>query len=480
MLRARVPYAETRCANSPRGHPRSFRTGSCRLPASANLARFLPVVKHDLTTVLGDPLTWYALGFALITAAAVGALVAAWRRFRRRRKTRERLKRARQAELRAAGLLRRLGYRVLGAQVLGELRYRCDGAACTAVLRADYLVRRHRRRYVVEVKSGACAPSLEHIPTRRQLLEYSIAFDADGVALLDMESESLRFVEFISGHRAMCSGPRLSWLAFAALAAFALAIGVLGCAAPSPVLGTGSTTPVRGVEGTTGFAWRQPLGDLQAARQLPTTAPAPSLGAGGVPVVALRTGLRADLDLGLSAIGPAARVDLRKRWVTRDSVTQLSWFFAPELMSGRIHASAIDDPSEKLRGARASCSLPLWFAISAGGIYEMWLGPRLRGALHRADGETLGPPSPDREAEGITSQPVAIEQRAALLSPGGVVGMAIGWSGVHLLAELAADYEWWFIDSSDEGLSAQRRQQRGWALTPAVALRWRLGPWSRP
>lgn len=60
-----------------------------------------------------------------------------------------------------------------------------DGAPVDLELRADRIVARRRRRFVAEVKSGTRAPRIAHGPTRRQLLEYRLAFDVDGMLLVD-------------------------------------------------------------------------------------------------------------------------------------------------------------------------------------------------------------------------------------------------------------------------------------------------------
>jgi hypothetical protein len=77
-------------------------------------------------------------------------------------------------------------------------------------VRADYVVGVSGRRYVAEVKTGVFAPRLETAATRRQLLEYRIAFDVDGVLLVDAETERVRLIEFPLPPAAP-AGP-LAWL----------------------------------------------------------------------------------------------------------------------------------------------------------------------------------------------------------------------------------------------------------------------------
>lgn len=142
--------------------------------------------------------------------------------------------RAVEGEAGAAALLERAGYSVLERQVPGSWTVRADGEPITFGLRADYLVARAGRRYIAEVKTGRMAPRLSHGPTRRQLLEYSAAFDVHGVILVDADVETITHVEVdLFGDRA----PRRSWwsralmLAVAALLFFSIGV-VVGSATP--------------------------------------------------------------------------------------------------------------------------------------------------------------------------------------------------------------------------------------------------------
>jgi len=46
------------------------------------------------------------------------------------------------------------------------------------------------------VKTGAHAPRIETSATRRQILEYRVAFDVDGVVLVDAEAGSVHEITF--------------------------------------------------------------------------------------------------------------------------------------------------------------------------------------------------------------------------------------------------------------------------------------------
>lgn len=120
-----------------------------------------------------------------------------WRTARRRK----RAYRARRGELVARDLLEQWGFTVLAAQVPAVCEYWCDGRMLEASLRADYLVERRSRRYVAEVKTGSVVTSLDHAPTRRQLLEYQIAYRTEGVLLVNVERGELQNVRFHASQR---------------------------------------------------------------------------------------------------------------------------------------------------------------------------------------------------------------------------------------------------------------------------------------
>ncbi|MCB9628114.1 MAG: hypothetical protein H6725_12120 [Sandaracinaceae bacterium] len=159
-----------------------------------------------------------AAGVLLALTAVLVALVA--RKLVRSLRARRRAARSVRGERRAAALLAAHGFRVLDAQLSLTYAPVLGGQPFPVLLRADYLVSRRGKRYVAEVKTGERAPSLAHAPTRRQLLEYSVAFDVDGVLLVDVEAGLVQDVEFPRGGLS-ASGWRLGPLV--ALAALLLA-----------------------------------------------------------------------------------------------------------------------------------------------------------------------------------------------------------------------------------------------------------------
>ncbi len=132
-----------------------------------------------------------SIGLALVLAAT-----ARWRRWARRRAILARVTRAGEGELRAALWLEELGYEITGAQVAIEYPVVVDERVVSVSLRADYLVQKDGARYVAEVKTGQVAPRIETAATRRQLLEYRVAFAVDGILLVDAEAELVHVVTF--------------------------------------------------------------------------------------------------------------------------------------------------------------------------------------------------------------------------------------------------------------------------------------------
>lgn len=142
-------------------------------------------------------LAWSSAWPLLLLMAAVACGAWALRRLGRLRRSRL-AKRSLDAERAACKLLRSNGYDVVdtGARQLWPVIH--GGRRLDVTLRADILVRRGGRRFVAEVKSTKMVADLRHGPTRRQLLEYAVAYGCDGVLLVDMhggEVEEVRFPE---------------------------------------------------------------------------------------------------------------------------------------------------------------------------------------------------------------------------------------------------------------------------------------------
>ena len=137
----------------------------------------------------------------LAVVAVVAAILALWiasvlRRWRGSARAKRRAARAGAGEDRAAALLEDAGFRVVARQARVAWAPLVDGEPLVTELRADYLVEAGDAVYVAEVKTGDQAPKLTTAATRRQLLEYHVAFAADGVLLVCPERGAIQRVEF--------------------------------------------------------------------------------------------------------------------------------------------------------------------------------------------------------------------------------------------------------------------------------------------
>ena len=166
-----------------------------------------------------------AVAALAVAIALTQALVHAVRRGLKGQRMALRMQRAARGEARAPAWLEAHGYTVLGAQVAVEHPVQVDDRVVTVALRADYLAEKDGARFVVEVKTGALAPRIETSATRRQILEYRIAFDVDGVVLVDAETGNVHEVTFPALDR--LANARRSSSGWGALAAAAVLVLVL-------------------------------------------------------------------------------------------------------------------------------------------------------------------------------------------------------------------------------------------------------------
>jgi Holliday junction resolvase-like predicted endonuclease len=135
----------------------------------------------------------WALGIVLVLAVLFGFWLQRWWYWRGRAKKRQA---GLVAEEQAAKLLKKAGYRVLESQVVGEVELELNGERCVCEIRLDYVVEREGEEWLVEVKSGSRAPDPTSPTTRRQLLEYCLAFETDRILLVDMEEREIHEVVF--------------------------------------------------------------------------------------------------------------------------------------------------------------------------------------------------------------------------------------------------------------------------------------------
>lgn len=141
---------------------------------------------------------WIVVLAAVLVLLLVGAALQAWFAALSDRATRsQRALEAQAGEREGRVLLEAAGYRVLGEQVRLGWSYELNGEIVEALLIADFLVERRGRRYVADAKTGGAA-SLRNIATRRQLLEYQLAFDVTAVLLVDLERRAIHELRFLA------------------------------------------------------------------------------------------------------------------------------------------------------------------------------------------------------------------------------------------------------------------------------------------
>lgn len=88
------------------------------------------------------------------------------------------------------------GYAIVDRQVRCLWWMEVDGEEEEVELRADLLVEKDGERFIAEVKTGTHAPNPTFPPTRRQLLEYRLAFDPYRLLLVDADAGEIREVCF--------------------------------------------------------------------------------------------------------------------------------------------------------------------------------------------------------------------------------------------------------------------------------------------
>lgn len=135
-------------------------------------------------------LIWLVLGVAL------ALLFVSWSRDKWTRHQRRAVaRRAQSGENRAEKLLAQRGYTILDAQVRRPVVMSVDGKRVESFIKADYLVRKDGRDFLVEVKTGKQA-NVRLPNVRRQLFEYQNIFQTDGILFIDMNKYDIIEVAF--------------------------------------------------------------------------------------------------------------------------------------------------------------------------------------------------------------------------------------------------------------------------------------------
>ena len=130
-----------------------------------------------------------------------------FRRWRTKAIQIKQLRRGKELENDARPFLVKKGFQILGEQVEIIHDYEVDGHPESSTIVVDYLVKKRSKVYIVEVKSGVSATSIQNGATRRQILEYDFVMKNDGVILLDMEHQQMHRVRFFP----KASAARIRW-----------------------------------------------------------------------------------------------------------------------------------------------------------------------------------------------------------------------------------------------------------------------------
>ncbi len=155
-------------------------------------------------------------------------------------------------------------------------------------------------------------------------------------------------------------------------------------------------------------------------------------------------------DLGVRAVGGALALALRHAFLLGEN-TRLIGGLTPYggavfLDDGQDNRSAV--------GPRLGVDTVWVLALDVNGIIEASAGARAGVEHARCRFE---------------ADPFEVTLRGTLLRLGPLVGLGVGFRRLHVLMELGADREWWWM-----GGSIEPEERAGFSLTPALALRLRF------
>ena len=147
-----------------------------------------------------------AIVLVLLLVLLGAKLEGLWRRAQERSRGRAAVKRGLRAEREAERFLRESGYTLLERHTPATYGMLIDGEPHVVQLKADYLVEKGGKKFIAEVKTGKSV-KLDHPDTRRQMLEYQLAFGLDTLLLVDMEARQMRTVRFPLPKKASAASP---------------------------------------------------------------------------------------------------------------------------------------------------------------------------------------------------------------------------------------------------------------------------------
>ncbi|HEX5661264.1 MAG TPA: hypothetical protein VFX59_28940 [Polyangiales bacterium] len=137
---------------------------------------------------------------ALVGVAVLFLVLGGWleglrRTFVAKRSASKAAKHGIKSEKDAEKLLKKLGYQVIQRRPPASYWAVVDGEPQAINLAGDWLLEKGGQSFLAEVKTGKAA-KLENEATRRQILEYQLAFGVDAILLLDMDAKVMRTIRF--------------------------------------------------------------------------------------------------------------------------------------------------------------------------------------------------------------------------------------------------------------------------------------------
>ncbi|MFW6244538.1 MAG: hypothetical protein ACOC36_01495 [Fibrobacterota bacterium] len=140
---------------------------------------------------------WLLLCLFLAVIVLTSALTAGIFKKNQNRKIRKRFIHGKVAEKKAAAYFRKHGYRILGTQVKAGSCFYADGRKHSFEVKADMIVQKDGKQFLVEVKTGEDARP-GHASTRRQIFEYNHIYKPDKLVLFDADNEKHYLITFDS------------------------------------------------------------------------------------------------------------------------------------------------------------------------------------------------------------------------------------------------------------------------------------------
>lgn len=117
-------------------------------------------------------------------------------RTRTRLRRRRRLTRARKGEAEAIQFFEDQGYTIVDMQQKKTLVTWINGNPRYHNLMADFVVKKGGKTYIVEVKTGKQPPRPTSADTRRELLEYFLAYRPYGILVVDLQKKTMHTIAF--------------------------------------------------------------------------------------------------------------------------------------------------------------------------------------------------------------------------------------------------------------------------------------------